>query len=357
MPSLKRPKGRFWFSELSLQQLDNLDRDSFYEVMVLKRHTIWIIFSVCLLICCSVVGCSNQESSAKKPAQEGGQPEIPSDFEKIVSDTESIILQSDMKWKMRQPSKLQQSTPIEEQEGQQGQTGQNQAGQSQQGEQQQSGSEGGQGEQGGQGGQGGSGQAGGQGQQGSQQTGQQEGKTSTVNWESETKSLMSIHKSWNSLQADAMKAGMSNAVKDSFDKALDRLTTEINSQNDIGTLLAAIDLYGQFDEIATLFKGDIPPSFYETKYQVILVTALGQQGDWEAAKPELADMKDLWGTLKMQSQNADPNTVSRTEIAIQDLARAVESEYRELVMIKGEIAVADLMKLQEELKSKKIGQQ
>lgn len=323
----------------------------------MKRHTKWIIFSVCLIICCSVVGCSNQESSAKKPAQEeGGQPEIPSDFEKIVSDTESIILQSDIKWKKRQPSKLQQSTPIEEQEDQQGQTaqGNKEKSQSQQGGQQ-SGSQGGQ-DQGGQGGSSQKSQSGGQEQQGTQQTGQQEGQTSAVNWESETKALMNIHKSWNSLQAEAMKAGMSNAVKDNFDQALDQLTAEINSQNDIGTLLAAIDLYGQFDEIATLFKGDIPPSFYEAKYQVILVTALGQQGDWEAAQLQLADMKDMWGTLKMQSQKADPQTVSRTEIAIQDLARAVEREYRELVMIKGEIAVADLMKLQEELKSKKIKQ-
>lgn len=179
-----------------------------------------------------------------------------------------------------------------------------------------------------------------------------------MTWGPETKILMNIHQNWNTVQAEAVKAGMNTDIKESFDQKLDLLTAEINNQNDAGSLMAAIGLYGELSELAQLFQGEIPPAFYDGKYEVMMVTGLGQMGEWEQARSELPNMKDRWESLKMQSsEKAKPQTTACTEIAIRDLARAVESESRELVMIKGEIAVKDMMKLQEELSSKKMSSQ
>jgi len=284
-------------------------------------------------------GCSGQSDSAQKPAQQESQrAETPPEFKKIISETEKIISLTAQKWRNRQPSMLSQSMPVQQKEG-------NQTGQS--GKQQQSGkqsSEDGQ-EQGEQ-----------YKQQGQQETG---GKGSDMqdSWEQETKSLMSIHENWTTLQVKAMQAGMSNTTKSFFDEALDRLTAEINAQNDEESLLAAIDLYGQFTEIARLFQAELPPSFYDTKYQVMLVAALGQMGEWETAQTQTISMQEEWDTLKKQADRAEKSTVNCSEIAIQDLARAVNNNSRELVIIKGEIAVKEMTKLQEELSSKKMTRQ
>lgn len=287
-------------------------------------------------------GCSGQSESAQKPDQQKNQrAELPSEFKKIVSATEEIILQTDEKWKMRQPSLLRKSTPIHPQEGEQtGQGGQSGESGGKQGSEKQS-SEG-------------------QGQSGQQDNQQSQPKQSgsnnenQVSWEKETKSLMEIHENWTTLQAQAMQAGMNNSIKSQFDEALDKLTAEINTENDIKSLLAAVNLYGQFAEIARLFEDELPPTFYDTKYQVMLVTAMGRQGEWDLAQTQSVSMLDEWDTLKHQADKAERTTVSCAEIAIQDLTRAVNNNSQELVAIKGEIAVKEITKLQEELSQKKM---
>ncbi len=306
--------------------------------MTKKLWATLLIITVFLILS----GCSGQSESAQKPDQQKNQrAELPSEFKKIVSATEEIILQTDEKWKMRQPSLLRKSTPIHPQEGEQtGQGGQSGESGGKQGSEKQS-SEG-------------------QGQSGQQDNQQSQPKQSgsnnenQVSWEKETKSLMEIHENWTTLQAQAMQAGMNNSIKSQFDEALDKLTAEINTENDIKSLLAAVNLYGQFAEIARLFEDELPPTFYDTKYQVMLVTAMGRQGEWDLAQTQSVSMLDEWDTLKHQADKAERTTVSCAEIAIQDLTRAVNNNTQELVAIKGEIAVKEITKLQEELSQKKM---
>ncbi len=306
--------------------------------MTKKLWAALLIITVFLILS----GCSGQSESAQKPDQQKNQrAELPSEFKKIVSATEEIILQTDEKWKMRQPSLLRKSTPIHPQEGEQtGQGGQSGESGGKQGSEKQS-SEG-------------------QGQSGQQDNQQSQPKQSgsnnenQVSWEKETKSLMEIHENWTTLQAQAMQAGMNNSIKSQFDEALDKLTAEINTENDIKSLLAAVNLYGQFAEIARLFEDELPPTFYDTKYQVMLVTAMGRQGEWDLAQTQSVSMLDEWDTLKHQADKAERTTVSCAEIAIQDLTRAVNNNTQELVAIKGEIAVKEITKLQEELSQKKM---
>lgn len=291
-------------------------------------------------------GCSGQSESAQKPDQQKSQrAELPSEFKKIISATEEIILQADQKWKMRQPSLLNKSTPIHPQEGKQtGQGGQSGESGDKQAEKQGSESQG-------------QGQGGQQNNQQSQGTQSESTIESQTSWEKETKSLMEIHENWTTLQVQAMQAGMNNSIKNQFDEALDKLTAEINAENDIESVLAAIDLYGQFAEIARLFEDDLPPKFYDTKYQVMLVTAWGQQGEWDLAQNQSVSMLDEWDTMKHQADKAEKSTVSCAEIAVEDLARAVNNNSRELVIIKGEIAVKEITKLQEELSKKRMKDQ
>lgn len=61
--------------------------------------------------------------------------------------------------------------------------------------------------------------------------------------------------------------------------------------------------------------------------------------------------------MKHQADKAEKSTVSCAEIAVEDLARAVNNNSRELVIIKGEIAVKEITKLQEELSKKRMKDQ
>lgn len=305
-----------------------------------KSWAILLFITIFLLL----PGCSGQSQSAQKPDQQKSQrAELPSEFKKIVSATEQIIVQTDEKWKMRQPLLLQKSSPIDPQESEQSGQGE-QSGQS---EEQQSGNQSSEGQ----------GQGGQQNNQQSQRNQSGSANEGQVSWEKEIKSLMEIHENWTTLQAQAMQAGMNNSIKNQFDEALDTLTAEINRENDIESALAAINLYGQFAEIARLFEDELPPTYYDTKHQVMLATAWGQQGEWDLAQSQSVTMLDEWDTLKHQSDKAEKSTVACAEIAIQDLDRSINNNSRELVVIKGEIAVKEITKLKEELSQKRMTNQ
>lgn len=315
---------------------------------MVSRYSWAILLLITVLMI--IPGCSGQSGSAQKPSQkENQQAELPPEFEKIVSDTEQIILLADQKWKMRQATALKKSTQLHPQGNMQDQ-GEEAGGQQKHSEQ--PGQTGKQSSESGQGQNENSGNQQGQSEQQNKQQGQTGGMAST--WEQEIKSLMSIHENWTSLQAKAMQAGMNNTTKMAFDEDLDRLTAAVNEENDVESLMAAIDLYGQFTDIARLFKEELPPIFYDTKQQVMMVTALGQQEDWEAAQSQSISMLEDWDDLKNQSRQAEKTVVSCTEISIQDLARAVDNQSRELVIIKGEIAVKEIMKLKKELSKQKM---
>jgi len=200
------------------------------------------------------------------------------------------------------------------------------------------------------------GEEGGQSEQGPGGKGQNKETQSGAQFQAETAGLIKIHESWNNLEPEAAKAGMSSASRDDFEQELDKLTTAISEQKLDESLLSSIELYKKFSDLIQVFSLSLPPDYFQVKYEAMAAMARAAGQDWEQASAHMASIKEPWDRLKVQAQKAGQETIMKTDFAVTDLENAVNSNQLSLVMIKGDILMKNLKALEQKLSQQGGGQ-
>ena len=299
---------------------------------------------ILLIILMVPSGCGQKQSASQKPQSPTSQkPKAPPETEDILKEITTVIGELDRKTRMKKVPSLQQAAPrgVEGGQGNQGQGSQgNQGGGSQGG-----GSQGG-----------GSSSGGGQSQQdqkGSQKSpsGQSgEGQQSTTTqWKKEMQSLKKIHESWNKLEPQAVEAGLPPGDRENFKLALNDLTIAISNQRLEESLLAAIELYGQYAGLARIFSIPTPAEFYEVQYGVMSSMGEASRADWDAATDRIAAIFSPWSMLLPVAGKKDKLLAQQTDLSLKDLQEAINSEEINLVVFKGDIALSNLKMLEKKL--------
>ncbi len=275
--------------------------------------------------------CSSKDKEAKKPQTSSQQKaKAPEEMKSIVSDLEMIISELEKKIEAEKASALQQNTKLitQTQQEQQNQQGQGQSQQGQQGQQGQSG----------------------QSQQSSSGDQSQAGQQNQMSaWQKEDTSIKNIHRNWNALEPEAIKSGLSTTDRDSFEQALEKLTLAIGKQKKEDSLSAAIEVYGQYANLVKTFTTTVPAEFYQLKYEVMAAVDQAMKKEWMAAQEHIPKIQESWTNLKVKAESKDGKSIDRTEFSIHDLEQALKSEEPDLLMIKAEIVMSNLQKMQKEL--------
>ncbi|MDD3889465.1 MAG: hypothetical protein PHR65_06050 [Syntrophomonadaceae bacterium] len=295
----------------------------------MKKSKVIILFLSAFLILglLFLPACSQKESKPQKPKESSGQkPEAPPETEKLLKDLDKIIQELDKMIKAQKMPSFQQK----EGESSSASSGQKQKdGSSQEGSQKEE-------------------SASSSKQGGSKQ---QESASSSKNpWPSINQGVKSIHQNWNQLEPEAVRAGLPVSSRDHWEKTLSSLTMAASKKNAEESLMATISLYQPFADIAQVFAMTLPPDFFRVKYEVMAAMQESMRQDWEKAALHIPKMQENWESLKVQAKDADPRLISCCEFALRDLEDAIKNQEMELVLIKGEISLDNLKKLEEKLK-------
>ncbi len=289
-----------------------------------KRYIVLVVlvfFSAILVSGCSQKAGGNEKKPA--PAAEEKTPPPPAlktlltDLEEVMTDLEKMVL-----------AEKNPSLSVAEQGSDGGGQGQGQSS-GQQG--------GGQGEGGGQEQ---SGQAGGS-------SGGNKANAQQQAWMKIEKSLTSIHRDWNMLEAQVMKEGMDTADRDSVEQALARLTSSVDRKDAEESVFAVLDVYKYYPDMVEFFDNKVPADFYRVKYEVMMIYALSSKQDWIIADEHVPPMKTAWDALKKDEKlKSEKDMVKQTENALEDIEMAVNMEDAYLVKIKSSIALDNLKQLE-----------
>ncbi|MFA7149378.1 MAG: hypothetical protein WC109_11240 [Syntrophomonadaceae bacterium] len=308
----------------------------------------FILVALLLIILMVPTGCGQKQSASQKPQSSTGQkPKAPPEAEDMLKEITTVIGELDRKTRMEKVPSLQQAAPggVDSGQGSQGQgsQGSQESGGSQEGG---SSSGGGQSQQGKEGGQkSSSGQSGG----GQQKT--------TDQWQKELQSLKKIHRSWNMLEPQAVEAGLPPGDRENFKLALNDLTVAISKQNLEASLLAAIELYGQYTGLARVFAMPTPAEFYEVQYGVMSSMAEASREDWAAASGKITAISAPWSMLLPLAGKKDKLLAQQTDLSLKDLQDAISNEEINLVVFKGDIALNNLKALEKKLSQSQSGSQ
>ncbi len=130
----------------------------------------------------------------------------------------------------------------------------------------------------------------------------------------------------------------------------------INDKKAEPSLMGAIELYRFYADMASALKTKLPPPYYRVKYEVMIIAALGNVTQWETAKQHAIALMQNWDMLKMKDEGQNTESFTKTEYSLNDVKRAVESQQKQLVLIKSEISVQNLEELKKMLTQGSSGQ-
>lgn len=168
-------------------------------------------------------------------------------------------------------------------------------------------------------------------------------------WQPLNAKLIELHKDWNKLESEAIKAGLSVTERKNFKTALEDLSIEIGKKNEMNSLKAAVELYGQYASLAKVFKSNVPADYYKTKYEVMAASIEALEGKWDKAGERMTRLKDNWNSFKVQAKVKDKKLLNRSDLSMDDFEAAVAGKNKELLIIKAQIVLSNLQQIEKSL--------
>ena len=151
------------------------------------------------------------------------------------------------------------------------------------------------------------------GEQGQQQPGQadtrqttvQAGQQGTADWTREQDSIRKINQQWNSLEPEAIKAGLNPEVRDQFEKTMEELTMNISERKSQGKphrchrVISFLFGYGDGTQ------KQAPAPYYRVKYELMMSAARANALQWDMARQHASSLSQHWEMLRMKNEGQD----------------------------------------------------
>ncbi|RKD31928.1 hypothetical protein [Thermohalobacter berrensis] len=198
-------------------------------------------------------------------------------------------------------------------------------------------------------------QGGQQNQQGKQNQGQQQSKQQTKEdkikgmWDSINEKVTKIHTDWNTYEITAIKDGASEEDIKGFEKTLNRLTVNVEAENEMGSLIEANNMIFYLSKFLDLYKGKPDGEIMRLKFSINKVYLYGQMNDWEKANMALKEIDSSLGRLrkKIKLDKKDKGEMDKLELSIEDFKNVAKMKNVELLKIKRDVAIENLNKVRE----------
>lgn len=282
------------------------------EVIILKKSSSrLIIFIIILTLLFIVQGCKKPEKvpiKNKNPQQGQTKPEEPEELKTIISNIEAIIKELENKKEIAlKPQGETQEEPNQEEKT-------------------------------------------------SSKEKEKKKEEPFKNWSKEEKNLKELHKSWNIVEMEAVKAGASDSLREEFENNLYILTDKIMNKNISESIIWANELYGSTAKIAQLFKTSNPPEGDIMKYYTTKALLAVEKNNWEEAKNNIEYLHQEWEKIKILMEDKDMQLVGEMDFSIGNMLDTIDIKNKEAGKIKGEIIISNIEKVSKriaEIKKKK----
>ncbi|MDK2798459.1 MAG: hypothetical protein PWP27_39 [Clostridiales bacterium] len=166
-------------------------------------------------------------------------------------------------------------------------------------------------------------------------------------WKSVTQKVESLHKQWNSLQPEVVKAGIPKKVIDEFSNSLNTLTTYTQTEDKQNTLFYANELYRLIPDFMEQYHSKTPPDLKRIGYFVRDAKYNGMINQWEKSKSSINNLKSHWSIVKAQVKKEQEKQASTMEFSIYELEKVILLSDINLTTIKSDIVLENLKKLEE----------
>ncbi|MGE4282713.1 MAG: hypothetical protein AB7G87_03240 [Clostridia bacterium] len=166
-------------------------------------------------------------------------------------------------------------------------------------------------------------------------------------WESVSKKVEEIHKQWDSLQPEVVKAATPKKTIDDFSNTLNTLTIYAESKDMQNTLSFTNELYRLIPDFLEQYKDKIPPDVKRMTYFIRDAKYNGKINQWEKSASSINNLKSHWAIVKAQAKKEQEKQISQVDFSIIELEKVVILNNMILTDLKSNITLENIKKLEE----------
>ncbi|HHW61940.1 MAG TPA: hypothetical protein GX404_08555 [Syntrophomonadaceae bacterium] len=180
-------------------------------------------------------------------------------------------------------------------------------------------------------------------------SGDQQQSSKQKDWQEIDKQLMLLHQSWNTVEPEAVRAGLAMEERDKWEESLSELTMAVEKKDLQSSIQASMQLYGLFSNFARIFKTPVPPEYYLVKYEAMKLAYNGLNDQWEQASTSIQPLQQHWDHLKLQKKDINSQVVDKTDFSLRDLEMVIDLRSKSLLRMKYQVLDKNLSALEKEL--------
>jgi len=154
-----------------------------------------------------------------------------------------------------------------------------------------------------------------------------------------------LHFTWNNLQPDLIKKGVSQTQIENFNKALIALSQNVNAKNITESQNAAFQLSQALADFYSYYKSDIPAELPRITSGVAGIHFSVKQNNWPKAQELANQLQQEFAKLKASVEDNQNHIFQMLELSINDLCSAVYNQDSVLVIIRTNLVNSNIHEL------------
>lgn len=155
-----------------------------------------------------------------------------------------------------------------------------------------------------------------------------------------------MHFTWNNLQPELIKKGISQTQTENFNKALVALSQNVTTKNIKEAQTAAFQMSQALSEFYSYYKTEIPSELPRITSGVTGIHFSVKQNNWPQAQELANQLQQEFAKLKASIDDNQTHIFQMLELSLNDLCNAVYNQDSVLVMIRTNLVNSNIRELE-----------
>lgn len=184
-------------------------------------------------------------------------------------------------------------------------------------------------------------------------TSQQKPANPPEKWAEVDKLINALHYQWNDFMPEVAKKGADMKFIDSFDTALNKLTTTAAAKDKEKVMISANELYKNVPDLYSIYRTKMSPEAKRLIYYTRDIILESARDNWEQVKKDNDFIEKSWSLFRNTLDKEQQQTADKLNFSIYELKKVTGDKNKQLSGLKGKIVLNNIKELEQSFEKRK----
>ena len=184
-------------------------------------------------------------------------------------------------------------------------------------------------------------------------TSQQKPANPPEKWSEVDKLVNNLHFQWNEFMPEVAKKGADMKFIDSFDTALNSLTTTVATKDKEKVMTAANELYKNIPDLYSIYRTKMSPEAKRLVYYTRNIVLESARDNWPQVKKDNDSIEKSWSLFRNTLDKEQQQIADKLNFSIYELKKVTGDKNKQLSGLKGKIVLNNIKELEQSFEKKK----